>query len=65
MVQTSNKQSRKINGKTRGPLMVESSIPQEEQESKGWYWCHEKQGFFRHSDWHLTKKEMKEKYNVN
>ena len=38
--------------------MVESSIPQEEQESKGWYWCHEKQGFFRYSDWHKSLEEL-------
>jgi len=58
MVQTSNKESRTTYGKTRGPLKVESSIPQEQQESKGWYWCHEKQGLFRYSDWLKSIEEL-------
>jgi ligand-binding sensor domain-containing protein len=58
MVQASDEQSGTINGKTRGPLKVESSIPQEEQKSKGWYWCHKKQGLFRYSDWHKTLDEL-------
>jgi len=52
MVQASNKQSRKADEKARGDIKT----------NKGWFWCHEKQGFFRHSDWHLTRKEMGEKY---
>ncbi len=59
MVQASDEQSRTTYGKARGPLKVESSIPQEEQESKGWYWCHKKQGLFRYSDWHKSLEELK------
>jgi hypothetical protein len=59
MVQASNEQSRKTYGKTRGPLKVESSIPQEEQESKGWYWCSEKRALFRYSDWHKSWDEIR------
>jgi len=59
MVQTSNEQSRKTNGTIREPLKVESVIPQEEQESKGWYWCSEKRALFRYSDWHKSWDEIR------
>jgi hypothetical protein len=59
MVQTSNEQSRKTNGTVREPLKVESAIPQEEQESKGWYWCSEKRALFRYSDWHKSWDEIR------
>lgn len=58
MAQTGNETSRKTYEKARGTLRVESSIPQEQQESKGWYWCHEKQGLFRYSDWHKSLEEL-------
>ena len=58
MAQTGNETSRKTYEKTRGPLKLESSISQEQQESKGWYWCHEKQGLFRYSDWHKSLEEL-------
>lgn len=58
MVQTSNEQSRKVNGSVREPLRLESNIPQEEQENKGWYWCCEKKGLFRYSDWHKSLTEL-------
>lgn len=54
MVQTSNEPRGKTNGTTRGPLRVESIIPQNEQKQKGWYWCHEKKALFRYSDWHKS-----------
>ena len=58
MVQTSDESSRKTHGEIRGPIKVESVIPQEEQESKGWYWCSEKRALFRHSDWHKSWNEI-------
>lgn len=58
MAQTSDEQSRKINGTIREPLKVESSIPQDKQKYKGWYWCCEKKGLFRHSDWHKSLTEL-------
>jgi len=58
MAQASNEQSRKTNGKTRRTLRVESSIPQDKQKNIGWFWCYEKQGFFRHSDWHKSLQEL-------
>jgi len=58
MAQTSDEQGREINGKTGEPLRVESSIPQDKQENKGWYWCGEKKGFFRYSDWHKSLTEL-------
>jgi hypothetical protein len=60
MVQASNEQSRETYVEARGSVKYYHT--NEEQTSKGWFWCHEKQGFFRHSDWHLTRKEMGEKY---
>jgi len=58
MAQTSDEQSRKINGTIRKPLKVESSIPQDKQKYKGWYWCNEKRGLFRYSDWHKSLTEL-------
>jgi ligand-binding sensor domain-containing protein len=58
MAQTSDEQSRKINGTIREPLKVESRIPQEQQKYKGWYWCYEKKGLFRYSDWHKSLTEL-------
>lgn len=58
MVQTSNSKSGKINGTIREPLKVESNIPQTQQINKGWYWCHEKRGLFRYSDWHKSLEEL-------
>ena len=28
------------------------------QKHKGWYWCAEKQGFFRFSDWNRPKSDF-------
>ena len=58
MAQASNEQSRKTYGKVRGTLKVESNIPQEKHKYTGWYWCHEKQGLFRYSDWHKSLEEL-------
>jgi ligand-binding sensor domain-containing protein len=58
MAQTSDEQSRKINGTIREPLKVESNIPQDKQKYKGWYWCNEKRGLFRYSDWHKSLTEL-------
>jgi ligand-binding sensor domain-containing protein len=58
MAQTSDEQSRKINGTIREPLKVESNIPQDKQKYKGWYWCYEKKGLFRYSDWHKSLTEL-------
>jgi hypothetical protein len=60
MVQTSDKQGGETHVETRGSVRYYHT--NEEQTSMGWYWCHDKQGFFRHSDWHLTRKEMENKY---
>ena len=63
MVQTSDKSSRETYVETRGS--VDYYHTSEVQENKGWHWCHEKQGYFRYSDWLKTKEEIGEKYNVN
>ena len=55
MVQTSDKQSREANEKTRGsvrPFPIGAYVESEEpQTEKGWYWCSEKKAHFRYSDW--------------
>ena len=55
MVQTSDKQSREADEKTRGsvrPFPIGAYVESEEpQTEKGWYWCSEKQAHFRYSDW--------------
>jgi hypothetical protein len=61
MVQTSNEQSRKTYVETRGSVRYYHTN-EDQGEDRGWFWCHEKQGFFRHSDWNLTKEEMENKY---
>ena len=58
MAQTSDEQSRKINGTIREPLKVESNIPQDKQKYKGWFWCDEKVALYRHSDWHKSLTEL-------
>jgi hypothetical protein len=58
MVQASNQPRGKTNGTIRGPLRVESIIPQNKQQQKGWYWCHEKKALFRYSDWHKSWDEI-------
>jgi len=63
MVQTSNEQSRTTYVETRGSLTYYNT--EETQEQKGWFWCNEKKGLFRYSDWHKTKKEIGEKYGIN
>ena len=54
MVQTSDKQSREANEKTRGsvrPFPIGAYVESEEpQTEKGWYWCSEKKAHFRYSD---------------
>ena len=56
MVQTSDKQSREADEKTRGsvrPFPIGAYVESEEpQTEKGWYWCSEKKAHFRYSDWH-------------
>ena len=64
MVQTSNEQSGKTYVETRGSVRYYHTT-EDQGENRGWFWCSYKQGFFRHSDWNITKEEMKEKYNVN
>jgi hypothetical protein len=55
MVQTSDKQSREADEKTRGsvrPFPIGAYVESEEpQTEKGWYWCSEKKAHFRYSDW--------------
>jgi len=58
MAQTSNEQSRKINGTIRETLKVESNIPQDKHKYKGWFWCDEKVGLYRYSDWHKSLTEL-------
>jgi len=60
MGQTSDKSSRETYVETRDGLRFFHT--EEQQTEKGWYWCYEKQGFFRYSDWHLTEEEMEKKY---
>lgn len=63
MVQASNESSRETYVEIRNGLKwYHTSEPQTE---KGWYWCHEKQGYTRYSEWHLTKKEIGERYGTN
>lgn len=64
MVQASDEQGRKTYVEARGSVRY-FHTDEDQGEDRGWFWCHEKRGFFRHSDWHLTIEEMKEKYNVN
>ena len=63
MVQASDKQSRETYVETRGSVKYYHT--NEEQENKGWHWCHEKRGYFRNSDWNLTREEIGEKYGLN
>ncbi len=63
MVQTSDEQSRETHVETRGGINYYHT--NEEQKHKGWHWCHDKQGYFRYSDWNLTKEEIGEKYGLN
>ena len=49
MVQASNESSRKTYVETREGMRYYHS--NEPQEHKGWYWCYEKQGYFRYNDW--------------
>ena len=63
MVQASDEQSRDTYVETRGS--VKNYHTNEEQENKGWHWCHEKRGYFRYSDWNLTREEIGEKYGLN
>jgi len=63
MVQTSNEQSRETYVETRGSVRYYHTN-EDQGEDRGWFWCHEKQGFFRHSDWHLTREEMEKKYEI-
>lgn len=63
MVQTSNEQSREAYVEVRGPVRYFHT--NEPQENKGWHWCHEKQGYFRYSDWFKTIEEIGEKYGFN
>ena len=55
MVQTSDKQSREADEKTRGsvrPFPIGAYVESEEpQTEKGWYWCSDKKAHFRYSDW--------------
>ena len=60
MVQTSNESSGKAYVEVRGDMRYYHNP--DPQKHKGWYWCHEKRGYFRHSDWHLTIEEMERKY---
>ena len=50
MVQTSNEQSRKVDVEIRNDIKYYHT--DEPQTQKGWFFCYEKQGFFRYSDWH-------------
>ena len=56
MVQASNESSRKTYVETRGGMRYYHS--NEQQEHKGWYWCYEKQGYFRYNDWLTPLSEM-------
>lgn len=58
MVQASNEQSRKTYVETRGG--VDYYHTNETQSTLGWFWCHEKQGYFRYSDWNKTLEEIGE-----
>lgn len=60
MVQASNEQSRETYVEARGSVNYYHT--NEPQTSQGWYWCYEKQGFFRYSDWNITLEEMEKKY---
>lgn len=57
MVQTSDEQSRKADGKIRKggieyPWKMGDYIESNEhQKHRGWFWCSEKKAFFRYSDW--------------
>ena len=55
MVQSSDKQSREADEKTRGnmrPFPLGAYVESDEEQSvKGWFWCSEKQAHFRYSDW--------------
>ena len=60
MVQTSDKSSGKTYVEARGGITYYHT--DEPQTELGWYWCYEKKGLFRYSDWNLTKEEMEKKY---
>jgi hypothetical protein len=60
MVQTSDKSSRKTYVETRGGITYYHT--DEPQTEKGWYWCYEKKGLFRYTDWNISVDKMKEKY---
>ena len=60
MVQASDKQGRETYVEVRNDIRFYHN--NETQKHKGWYWCYEKQGYFRHSDWFLSIEEMEKKY---
>jgi len=60
MVQTSDEQSGKTYVEIRKGVKFYHTA--ETQTQLGWFWCCEKKGLFRYSDWNLTIEEMEKKY---
>lgn len=60
MVQASNESSRETYVEVRKGMRFHHT--DEPQTEKGWYWCYEKKGYFRYTDWFLSKEEMEKKY---
>jgi hypothetical protein len=56
MVQTSYEPRREVNVEIRNGMRYFHNSNQ--QKHKGWYWCAEKQGFFRFSDWNRPKSDF-------
>ena len=63
MVQSSDEQSRETYVETRGG--VDYYHTNKPQETKGWFWCCEKRGYFRYSDWNKSLEEILGEKNEN